>query len=68
MKFLGLLIGGVTLGYLVGAWFGENQAVNEGGFWSFLVVDSYRHHYALRGAVGGGVLGAIVGFGAQFGD
>jgi hypothetical protein len=68
MKLLGLLIGGVILGYLIGAWFGENQAVNEGGFLSFFVIDSYRAHYALRGAVGGGFIGAIAGCFAQFGD
>jgi hypothetical protein len=62
MKFLSLLIGGVILGYLIGAHIGETKAAQECGFFTFLFVDAFKEHYAGQGALIGGIIGALAGF------
>lgn len=60
MKFLGFVIGGVILGYLIGSQIGVSMATKDAGWLSFLVLDAFREHYAEQGAIVGGIIGAVI--------
>ena len=60
MKFLGFVIGGVILGYLIGSQFGASRAAADAGWLSFLVLDAFQEHYAGRAAIIGGIVGAVI--------
>ena len=61
MSFLGFVIGGVILGYLIGSQIGETRAGADFGWLAIFVVDSFKEHYAGQGALVGGIIGGVFG-------
>lgn len=61
MKFLGFVLGGAVIGYLLGTQFGNSKA-EEAGIFAIFVVDMLKNHYSEVGATIGGCIGGFVGF------
>jgi len=60
MRFLAYLLAGVILGYFAGVHVGRWKAAEDLGWMVFLYRNAYIEYFASRGAVGGGIIGALV--------
>lgn len=60
MRFVGYVLAGVIIGYLAGVHIGRWKAAEDLGWLAFLYRNAYIEYFSTRGAVGGGIIGALI--------